>query len=324
MELLPHAGVVIVGARQGPGPSGANDHWTDGYAVAGGKRLWSVPGGGNGDEPEYTVDRDTVYVWLDAANEDGHEDIAAYDVRTGKRRWITDPGANSDPLGAEPLLSVFGGHVYVMAGADSDNGTTNPWQLLALRTTDGKRAWRFRTPATEDVSEDGGEGEYTVTPVGAGQVLVSYQVSKGTGNTDSYSTSYLYLLNTSTGAVVSSMPGPSSDPDQIQVCDPAGHTAIAVAGAGRIRVLSADAGISRTIKIPAGNSNVQITDRVAYVRKIRKDAPVAGYDLATGRLAWKAPAPHTPNDADLIAFNGGFAVSKSGTSSRKQVFELFH
>lgn len=292
LELLPHAGVLLIGRSPRSEP-GLKQGWVDSYSTTTGKRLWAQPDDG------FTVSGDSVYLWVPARTQTGENDgdIASYQARTGKRRWHTDPGDVSLLTTGDPL-AVFGGRVYALA--EPSGGAS--WQLLALRTGDGKVLWRTSRRAISGYPQD---DEVTLMPVGATQAAVEDStIDKPWAGTS-------YLLDTSEGAVTASLTGGAAD---IAVCYPGGTPAVAVAESGKIRVLSADPAEDRTIAIPAGDLigqvDVVVTDAVAYVREEAANAPVMGFDLATGRRAWTVAAPGIPSHVQIIPIAGGFALPR--------------
>jgi hypothetical protein len=166
---------------------------------------------------------------------------------------------------------------------------------VALAASDGKIAWKRKVPEQTAV------GDVTVSRVGTALVAVA-----GTGSED-------YLLNPANGAVVSSLrvqPGGA----QPQLCSPGGQPAVAVVQNGAIGVLSTDPAGNRTIPIPSGkNVSVAVAGTVAYFRAEQANAPVYGYDLATGKRVWTVRDPGTQAETTLYAFDGGFAVLKGDT-----------
>lgn len=292
LELLPHAGVLVVGRTPGLEP-GLKGRWVDSYSTTTGKRLWAQPDDG------FTVSGDSVYLWAPAGTRTGENggDIASYQARTGKRRWHTDPGDVSLLTSGDPL-AVFGGRVYAFAAPSAGAS----WQLVALRAGDGKVLWRTSRPAVSGYPQD---DDVTLVPVGATEAVAE----DSTLNKPWAGASY--LLDASDGAVTASLRGGAA---QIAVCYPGGTPAVAVAESGRIRVLSADPAADRTIAIPAGDLigqvDVVVTDAVAYVRKEAANAPVMGFDLATGRRAWTVAAPGVPSNAQIIPIEGGFFLPR--------------
>jgi hypothetical protein len=280
VALLPHAGVVITANPTTPSPD-SKDYWLDGYSTATGQRLWSADTqtavAENG--VDFIASGDTAYVWQGRTG-----DIAAYNARTGQQIWVTDSGALS-PLGPDNgLLGAGDGRVYALADESESS------RVEALDASDGKIAWKRGVP------EQTNDGSITVNRVGSGLVAVA-----GAGSED-------YLLNAASGAVVSSLrvePGGG----QPQLCSPGGQPAVAVVGNGAISVLSTDPAGNRTIAIPPGkNVSVAVAGTVAYVRAEQANAPVYGYDLATGQRVWTVRDPRTQAESTLYAFDGGFAV----------------
>ena len=197
---------------------------------------------------------------------------------------VTDSGALSPLAPDNGLLGAGDGRVFALTDALESS------RVEALDASDGKIAWKRKVP------EQTVAGDVTVNRVGTGLVAVA-----GAGSED-------YLLNAATGAVVSSLrvePGGG----QPQLCSPGGQPAVAVVGNGAISVLSTDPAGNRTIAIPPGkNVSVAVAGTVAYVRAEQANAPVYGYDLATGQRVWTVRDPRTQAESTLYAFDGGFAV----------------
>ena len=290
-ELLPHIGVVMLANPTEPGGS-RRTYSLEGYSAATGKRLWSISTGTsvNKENVDFAVDGDTAYVW-----EGSTAKVAAYSAATGRRLWLTDPGG-LNPLGSpNQLLGVIDGVVYAL----TDTPSVDSAQVVALRRTDGKVLWRRTVPLPA-----GSDGQVTVSQVGRSEVLVSDLGGLGKNDTET-------LVDAGTGATRATQtfaPDSLASSDSPQICDPGGQVAAAVAGNKQIHILSADPAVAKTIAISGGPTSVVITSAVAYVRPARRGAPVYGYDLATGKLAWKVPEPGSPAGADLYAFDGGFAV----------------
>jgi hypothetical protein len=292
VELLPHAGVLILQNPLNPGASG--DFRLDGYSTSSGQRLWSVPTGTPfpKERVKYLVAGDTVYIW-----EDGSGDVAAYSAHTGQHLWTTS--LNSNPLSSDDgLLGAFGGHVY----AAFDDGTTV--QVAAIDGAHGSVSWKTSFPSPEANNTVG------VTQVGTGEVLLS--------DSDRHQ---MLLLKARNGAVLatasSTSPGAAVDNQELQVAYPGGHLAVAVPESGAIHVLSDDAAYDRTITIPKANIlDIAVTSTEAYVLASQAGAPVYGYDLATGKLLWTVPTPPgTPSDTVLYAFDGGFMLQGSSQNA---------
>jgi outer membrane protein assembly factor BamB len=105
-----------------------------------------------------------------------------------------------------------------------------------------------------------------------------------------------------------------------QICYPDGRLAVALPGDGRIYLLSADSPSNRVIILPSGaDTAVQVTRSMAYVRVSKRGQPIYGYDLATGRLVWKVPAPGSPDTSAPAAFDGGFSLLQAP----RNVFRVF-
>jgi outer membrane protein assembly factor BamB len=292
VELLPHAGVLI--AQNPLNPAGTGDFRLDGYSTSAGQRLWSVPTGtpfATG-KVKYMLAGDTVYVW-----DDGSGAVAAYSALTGQHLWTTS--LNSDPFSSDDgLLGVFGGRVY----AAFDDGTTV--QVAAIDGVHGTISWKVSFPSPEAISSVG------VTQVGTGEVLL--------GDTQRHQ---MLLLRAKNGAVLtkasSASPGAAVENQEIQVCSPGGHLAVAVPESGAIHVLSDDPAYDRTITIPKGNIlDIAVTATEAYVLPAQAGAPVYGYDLATGKLLWTVPVPPGgSSDTLLYAFDGGFMLQGSAQNA---------
>jgi outer membrane protein assembly factor BamB len=290
VDLLPHAGVLVLANPVGT-PRGRGEYSLEGYSTATGARLWSVPSGtsfANGPV-EYLVGGDTAYVL-----EGDTPKIAAYDARTGQQLWITSvPEAVA---GSGGPLAVIEGRFYVTVNRKHSS------QLLALNDTNGKILWERSLPLVRAFAD------LAVSQAGSGQVVLS-----------DLDTSGLYLLDAGTGATLAARVAPagftqSSWPPVI--CHLGGRLAVAVPADGQIDVLSADPAYDRAIPIPSGGTvSVAVTDTLAYVRAPDPGAPVYGYDLATGELAWTLPEPASPADAVLYAFDGGFSLL-GGSSPR--------
>lgn len=287
VELLPHAGVVIL-ANPTESSTASGSYSVDGYSTATGKRLWSVSSDTSLPEGrvDFLVDHDTLYVW-----QGRNAQIAAYNAATGQHLWTADPGSTDPYDSPNGLLAAAGGAVYAITDTTSFGSS----RVIALRGTNGKLMWRRTVPAPRSTS-----GEISVNPVGQDALLLS-----GNGEED-------YLLNATTGATLAAQKltaRPMDPGGPPQICDPGGHASVAVTESGLIHVLSSDPADDKTIAIPPGAStSVVVTGTIAYVRQPKSGAPVYGYDLTTGKLAWTARAPGKPAGDNLYAFAGGFAV----------------
>jgi outer membrane protein assembly factor BamB len=293
VELLPHAGVLIIQNPLIPS-SESGDFRLDGYSTSTGQRLWSVPT----DTPfpkekvSYMLSGDTVYIWEEAGG-----DVAAYSAVTGQHLWTASLA--SDPFSSDDgLLSAFGGRVY----AAFDDGTTV--RVAAIDGVHGTISWKVSFPSPAANSSVG------ITQVGSGEVLL--------GDTQRHQ---MLLLSAKNGAVLtkasSTSPGAAAENQQIQVCSPGGHLAVAVPESGAIHVLSDDPVYDRTITIPKSNTlDITVTATEAYVLPSQAGAPVYGYDLATGKLLWTVPAPAaSSSDTLLYAFDGGFMLQGSSQNA---------
>jgi PQQ-like domain len=184
VKLLLHAGVLIMSNPPSEEPGGRSSY-VEGYSSATGKRLWSVSSQSSvaGGGASFMFANNTAYVWQES---DGH--IAAYDARTGHERWTVDPGALDSFSSDNGLIAVLGDRPYALV----DRGSVSFSWLVALRTKDGKLAWkRTASPWT-------GPGFLTVSQVGDGQVLVNEQeieAGQATGGA-------AYLLDVGTGGVL--------------------------------------------------------------------------------------------------------------------------
>jgi outer membrane protein assembly factor BamB len=292
VDLLPHVGVIVLANPTEPAqPTGSgDDYWLDEYSTTTGQRLWSVPTGTSVAEQtaDFMVDKNTVYVF---DQEDA--EVVAYDAATGQHLWTTDFGVNGNPeMNDNGLLAAADGRVYAMVDASTSS------QILAVSDTDGKVAWKRAVPQANILSD------VTVSQIARNQVLVS--------DSDN---SEAYLLNASSGATLATQ-AVTSSASAPQLCDPNGQVVVAFAESGRIAMLSADPGYTRTMTILSGSDvKVAITGTVAYVRPPKAGAPVYGYDLATGERLWTVPAPGSPADAGLYAFDGGFMVQGDVTGT---------
>lgn len=289
VELLPHAGVLIIQNPLIPSTE-SGDFRLDGYSTTTGQRLWSVPT----STPfptgavKYMLSGDTVCIWEKAGG-----DVAAYSVATGQHLWTTSLGSDPDSSD-DGLLGAFGGRVY----AAFDDGKTV--QVAAIDGVHGTISWKVSFPSPEAISSVG------VSQVGTGEVLL--------GDSQRHQ---MLLLRAKNGAVVtkasSASPGAAVENQQVQVCSPGGHPAVAVPESGAIHVLSDDPAYDRTITIPKANIlDIAVTATEAYVLPSQAGAPVYGYDLATGKLLWTVPAPlGSSSNTLLYAFDGGFMLQGS-------------
>lgn len=292
VELLPHAGVVVMSnPAQEAGDNRAA--YLEGYAVSTSKRLWSVSSqsSDSGGGASYLVAGDDAFVWR---RNDGR--IAAYDTRTGHERWLADPGTDDPYASDNGLLAAVDGRVY----AQSDRSSTSSSELVAIAADSGRLVWKH--PESE-FAELG-----LVSKVAGVELLV----------TDYHKNGKAYLLDSRTGKTLASQPVGVNQP---ALCDPGGVPAVALAGTNRIYVLSPDSRYNRTILVAGRDlAAVAITSTMAYVSPDTKDAPVYGYDLATGKLAWKVNVPDSPAMRGLFAYNGGFALVLPRTRHPSQLF----
>jgi hypothetical protein len=290
VELLPHSGVLILANPAEPVVQ-PGDFWLDGYSTSTGRRLWSIPADTSISDGfvTFTTDSGTLYVWQarDAR-------VSAYNAGTGSHLWTAGVPGTQAGAGDNGLLAAFGGRVY----AAFDVGVAT--LVTAMSATSGAIEWHYAMPPV------GSSSQITVTRVGSGEVLLA----------DGQATEEL-LLSAATGVTLSSAAGSTGaavDNPELQVCYPGGQLAVAVPDSGSIHVLSADQRQDRTVPIAPGQVDVAVTGTEAYVRQQQPGAPVLGYDLATGRLLWTAPAPGVPGDATLQAFNGGFILEAQGSA----------
>ncbi len=285
VELLPHAGVVILANPAEPGNQ-QGDFWLDGYSTRTGKRLWSIEAGTSIADAgvAFIAASDTVYLW-----QSSDARVAAYNARTGRHLWTAGHARTQVTASDNGLLAAFGGRVY----ATFDNGAST--QVTAMNGASGAVVWQRTVPSVATSTQ------IAVTEVGSGQVLLG---DAGSGQE--------LLVSAATGATLASAvgePGAAVDNPEMQVCSLNGVPAIAIPEDGAIRLLSADRSDDRTIVIPKGQGvQVAVTGTEAYVRVPQPGAPVEGYDLATGELVWTTPAPGMPGDATMFAFAGGFVL----------------
>jgi outer membrane protein assembly factor BamB len=119
-----------------------------------------------------------------------------------------------------------------------------------------------------------------------------------------------YLLDAADGTIVSSLPVQASAGEP-QLCTVYGEPAVTVVENGALGVLSSDQADNRTISIPPGKSvGVAVASTMAYVRAEQANAPVYGYNLATGRRVWTMPVPRSVGAGNLYAVDGGFALQQ--------------
>jgi outer membrane protein assembly factor BamB len=287
VDLLPHVGVVVLGNPPEPEVStGSNDqYWLDGYSTSTGKRLWSVPTGRDVSEnsADFMVDKDTVYNF-----NTGSGQVEAYAAATGQHLWTTSFGFNGNTLTDDNgLLAASGGLVYAMVDA------TTRSEILAVNGVNGDVVWKRSVPVASSLSD------VTVSPIAPGQLLLA--------DSDS---NKAYLLDPHTGATLAAEPvqlsGKRTSPPEL--CDPNGQRTVAFSENGHIVTLAAAPGDTGTFAIASGDTSVATSGTIAYVRAEQADAPVRGYSLATGKLLWTVPDPHSGADGILFSFEGGFEV----------------
>jgi hypothetical protein len=287
VDLLPHAGVVVLANPPEPGQStGSGDqYWLDGYSTSTGKRLWSVQTGTSVAEEnaDFMADKDTIYSFNQNSGQ-----VEAYAAATGQHLWTTSFNASGNgELNDNGLLAAADGRVYAIADATTSS------EILAVNSANGDVVWKRSVPQASSRSD------VTVSQVTPGQVLLA--------DSDS---NKAYLLNARTGATLAAEPVQLSEKTTSgpELCDPNGQLVVAFSEDGRIVMLSAAPAYTRTVTIPSGDTSVAIGGSIGYVREDRADAPVRGYSLATGELLWTAQAPRSAADAILYSFDGGYEV----------------
>jgi outer membrane protein assembly factor BamB len=282
VALLPHAGIVIA-ANPTSSSAGGKDYWLNGYSTATGKRIWSADTRTSEAERGVglVVSGDTAYVWQEQTG-----DIAAYDARTGHRSWLTASGTTEQFPPGSDLLGVSDAKIFVLADQEKSS------RVEALNSATGKIIWR------RDLPEPVLNNQISLDQIGTGLVAVA-----GSGRRD-------YLLDAADGTIVSSLPVQASAGEP-QLCTVYGEPAVTVVENGALGVLSSDQADNRTISIPPGKSvGVAVASTMAYVRAEQANAPVYGYNLATGRRVWTMPVPRSVGAGNLYAVDGGFALQQ--------------
>lgn len=293
VELLPHAGVLIM-SNPPSEAAGGGDSYLEAYAVATGRRLWSVSSGSAqaAGGATFFVAGDTAYVW-----QGGDGAVAAYDARTGNQRWNVNPGAQDATASDNGLLAVSDDRVLVLV----DHGNSS--SLVALRASDGSTAWK------RGESQYAGPGYLIIEEVSPSELLLDDSPSPDA----STGSSTVYLVRAPTGRILAgeTIATRSLEP---AVCTLGRQPAVALTTNDRIYVLSPDRRYDRTIVLPRSvdPTTVDVTASMAYVRAPGRGAPVDGYDLATGRRAWEVQAGGSPTATDVNGFPGGFSVWSAG------------
>jgi outer membrane protein assembly factor BamB len=216
--------------------------------------------------------------------------LTGYDDETGRPVWTITEGLPQDQI-----LQPLGGLVLVTS---NEQGPYDPTALTAVVPATGRIAWRF----------DPGQ---PVTVLSAGPAGLAVTV---------YYNRQLYLLDPRTGRPRWQV-GTFMAQGTLPLITPS--AVIAVEGQQPARLVARDTVDGRVIwqdtlaQPPVGNQSVTQAGALAMVQgepsRPGEPAPLLGYDLAGGRLAWRVSLP-TFVAMPPVPVTGGFLVQPTDLS----------